>query len=178
MNIKDAQNDMRRSYLGGGPGAVISGIVWLTAGILAFYTSALTSILVFFFGGMLIHPLGIAVSKYLNRSGKHKKENPLALLALESTLLLFIGLLIAYVIFYTKPEWFFAIMLMIIGVRYVLFQSIYGMKIYWVFGLVLTVLGVVSLLTSQSLGVPAIAGGVTELLFATLIFRSELQQPA
>jgi len=35
MTFIEAQEDMRKSYFGGGPGAFASGIVWLTAGITA-----------------------------------------------------------------------------------------------------------------------------------------------
>ena len=31
MLISDAQNDLRRAYVGGGPGVVISGVIWLVA---------------------------------------------------------------------------------------------------------------------------------------------------
>jgi hypothetical protein len=113
LNFREAQKDMRRSYFGGGPGAFTSGLVWLSAGIIALTSTQKISVLVFFFGGMLIHPIGIALSKALNRSGKHKKENPLSSLALESTFLLFIGLFIAYMVLKISPDWFFLIMILI-----------------------------------------------------------------
>lgn len=131
------------------------------------------SVLIFFFGGMLIHPLGILIAKLMNRSGKHKAENPLAKLALESTLLLFIGLFIAYLMLPTKPAWFFPIMLMIIGGRYVLFQTIYGMRLYWVLGLLLILAGLVCLILNQSFHYGAVIGGGLELIFAMLILKGE-----
>jgi len=131
MDINEAQKDMHLSYLGGGAGVLASGLIWLITGAVAFYYTKQTTILIFFLGGMLIHPLGIVISKLFNRSGQHKKDNPLAKLALESTLILFVGLFVAYSIFQIKTDWFFPIMLMMIGVRYLLFQSIYGMKIFW-----------------------------------------------
>ena len=68
MKFKEAQEDMRNSYCGGAPGAFASGVVWLTAGIIALLSTKQISVLVFFFGGMLIHPLGVLLSKALNRS--------------------------------------------------------------------------------------------------------------
>lgn len=117
MTIEEAQGDMRQSYLNGGPGMMVSGVVWLAAGIVALVNTELISVLVFFLGGMLIHPLGILLSKALKRSGQHQKDNPLSNLALESTLLLFIGLFIAYVVLQIRPHWFFPIMLLMIGGR-------------------------------------------------------------
>ncbi len=58
MTIEEAQGDMRQSYLNGGPGMMVSGVVWLAAGIVALVNTELISVLVFFLGGMLIHPPG------------------------------------------------------------------------------------------------------------------------
>ena len=142
MNFLDAQEDMRKSYFSGGPGAFASGLVWITAGITALISTNQMSVMIFFFGGMLIYPLGILLSKALNRSGKHKKGNPLSNLALESTFMLFIGLFIAFLSLQIRPNWFFSIMILIIGGRYLVFSSIYGMRIYWAFGAVLVFTGI------------------------------------
>jgi len=75
--MKDAQADMRQAYLSGGPGVVVSGIVWLATGIIATFVTQQMTILIFFIAGMFIYPLGIVLSKLLKRSGKHDKENPL-----------------------------------------------------------------------------------------------------
>ena len=122
---------------------------------------------------MLIHPLGIVLSKILNRTGQHKKENPLATLAMEGTLTLFIGLYLAYTIFQINTEWFYPIMLMIIGIRYVIFQTIYGMKIYWILGMALTVAGILCLQSNQPMEIAAGIGGIIEIIFAILIIRKE-----
>ena len=173
MDINDSQKDMRLAYMGGASGALISGIIWLVAGIVAVYASKQTSILVFFFGGMLIHPMGIVLSKLFKRTGKHKEANPFAKLAMECTLILFVGLFIAYSVFQIHQEWFYPIMLMIIGSRYVLFQTIYGMKIYWAFGLILTMAGVISLLLNQPFHLAALIGGGIEIIFSIIIFKLE-----
>ncbi|TLP82202.1 DUF7010 family protein [Maribacter sp. ACAM166] len=173
MNFIEAQEDMRKSYFGGGPGAFASGIVWLTAGITAVVNTAQTSVLIFFFGGMLIHPMGIILSKALKRSGKHKKGNPLSALAVESTILLFIGLFIAYSVVQIRPDWFFSIMILIIGGRYLLFSTIYGMRMYWVFGATLILSGVGGLLLNLPFYLIGIIGGVIEILFSLLIMYFE-----
>lgn len=152
---------------------LISGLVWLTAGILAAYYTKQTSIIIFFFGGMLIHPLAIMALKFFNRTGKHRDDNPLAKLAMESTAILFIGLFIAYSIFQINTDWFFPIMLMMIGIRYLIFQSVYGMKVFWMLGLTLTFSGIVCLISNQPFQIPAITGGIIELIFAILIIQLE-----
>ena len=173
MNIEDSQKDMRLAYLGGAAGVLISGIVWITAGIVAVYFSAFTSITVFFFGGMLIHPGSILIDKLMNRVGKHQEDNPLGKLAMESTVLLFVGLFMAYSVFQIKPTWFYPIMLMIIGSRYLVFQSIYGLKLYWALGMILVGAGMICLISNQVFYVPALIGGIVEVVLGVWIFQSE-----
>lgn len=173
MNFREAQQDMRKAYYGGGPGAFVSGIIWLTAGITAVFSTQQISVLIFFFGGMLIHPLGMLLSKALKRSGKHTKGNPLTALAMESTILLFIGLFIAYVILQVNSDWFFSIMILIIGSRYLLFSSLYGMRIYYIFGGALIAAGFGGILLSPPFYLIGIVGGVIEIVFSILITSLE-----
>lgn len=173
MTIEEAQVDMRQAYFGGAPGMLVSGIIWLAAGITALVSTAQISVIIFFLGGMLIHPLGILLSKALKRSGQHQKDNPLSNLALESTLLLFIGLFIAYVVLQIRPHWFFPIMLLMIGGRYVLFASVYGMRIYWIVGMVLVVVGATFLVLNQVFHLGALLGGAIEVMFSFVIFNAE-----
>jgi hypothetical protein len=173
MTFLEAQGDMRKSYFDGGPGAFASGIVWLTAGIAALVSTTQISVLIFFFGGMLIHPIGIMLSKALNRSGKHKKGNPLSFLAMESTFMLFIGLLIAYLALQIRPNWFFPIMILIIGGRYLVFSSIYGMRIYWALGTILILSGIGGFLFNAPFHLIGLIGGIIEILFSFTILYLE-----
>jgi len=173
MNITEAQEDMRKSYLGGGSGAFVSGTIWLVAGFVAFLNTRQTSVLVFFFGGMLIHPLGILISKLLKRSGKHQKGNPLSILALESTFMLFIGLFIAYLFLQFKPNWFYPIMALIIGGRYLVFSSIYGMRVYWFFGTALIISGISGFVFNLPFYFIGLIGGVLEIFFSIIIIYLE-----
>ena len=92
QTFQSAQLDMRTAYMGGASGMLVSGLVWLTAALVGWQLGVKASVLTLFFGGMLIHPLGVLLDKLAGRSGQHSKGNPLAPLALESTVLLFIGL--------------------------------------------------------------------------------------
>ena len=172
-NVDEAQKEMRHAYYGGGPGVLISGLIWLITGILSYFLTAQMTILIFFFGGMLIHPLGLVASKLLMRSGKHDKHNPFGKLAMESTILLFVGLFIAYSVFQLNPNWFFPIMLMIIGARYLVFQTIYGLKLFWVLGMILIVAGFVSMRLDLPFQIPAVLGGVIEIVIGTVTMMSE-----
>lgn len=174
MNINEAQSDMRYAYMAGSTGILISGLIWIIAGLISFFHSNQLSIIIFFLGGMFIHPMGILLDRLFNRPGKHDKNNPLSHLTLESTLILFIGLFISYSIYHVKADWFFPIMLLIIGCRYVLFNTIYGIKLYWVLGLTLVFFGTFLILNSYSFYIGAIAGGIIEMIFGTIIFSKEI----
>lgn len=169
MTIKDAQHDMRYGYLGGAPGAFASGTVWIIAGIVGLLVSAQASIITLFFGGMLIHPAGMMIAKLLKRPGKHQPDNPLGMLALESTALLFIGLFIGFFVAQIRSEWFFPIMLLMIGGRYLLFATLYGLRTYWGLGGILIVAGGLTLFFSPPFFYGALIGGFVELVFGGLI---------
>lgn len=171
MEIIKAQQDMRAAYVGGAPGVLVSGLVWVLAGGVATFTTFQTSIIVFFLGGMFIHPLSIVVSKFVFNAPLQAKDNPFARLAFETTITLFVGLFLAFMVSQLKEDWFYPIMLLMIGARYFVFSTIYGNRLFWLLGLSLIALGGVLIFY---LPVPsnqaAIAGGVLELLFSIVIF--------
>ncbi|GAB3026977.1 DUF7010 family protein [Bowmanella dokdonensis] len=178
MDLRQAQQDMRHGYLSGYPGLAISGLVWLAAGFAGWSFSLQTGALTLFFGGMAIHPLSGLVARLSGRPGTHSKENPLAALALECTILLFIGLFIAYSVFQLTPAWFFPIMLMTIGGRYLVFSTLYGMRIYWAIGAVLALLGMSFIQLGLNPLWATVSGGGIELLGAVLVFLLTRKEPA
>jgi hypothetical protein len=172
MNIKQSQKDMRFAYINGAPGMFVSGVVWLISGVISYQVSPQASILALFIGGMFIHPLSMLIAKASKRPGNHTKGNPLAPLAIESTFLLFIGLFIAFSAFQLKPELFFPIMLMIIGGRYLLFQSMYGLKLYWFVGAALALSGMLCILLNAEFTLGAFIGAGIEIIVAILILMT------
>lgn len=175
MDIQQAQSDMRSAYFGGGPGVAVSGLVWLAAGVVAMLYSPRAAMLTLFFGGMAIHPLGLLLTKLLGRSGQHRKDNSLIHLALESTGILLLGLFIAFTAAQAQVEWFFPVMLIIIGGRYLLFQSMYGMRAYWMLGLMLAGAGVAAILTNLGIATVALLGGGIEVIAALFILLQQRQ---
>jgi len=175
MNIKEAQYDMCKAYTGGSTGAFASGLIWISSGIVALFASQISTIVTFFVGGMFIYPLGILFDKFINRSGKHDPKNPLAKWAILSTFLIFIGLYIAYMLFQSDSSLFFPIMMIFIGIRYIIFQYLYGMNVYLIFGATLVMVGIVFILLKQQFFLGAIVGGVIEIIFSIFIFQKAKQ---
>jgi hypothetical protein len=91
------------------------------------------------------------------------------MLALQSTAFLIIGLAIAYLVSGTYGDWFFAIALLAVGARYLVFQTVYGMRMFLVLGLILIIIAAAALWSGMAPAFVALAGGATELLCAALI---------
>lgn len=172
MDIAAAQKDMRSGYAAGAPGLLASAVVWLTAGIVALSVSAKASAVAIFVGGMFIHPLGLLVARLMGRRGAHDAGNPLGRLALESTVLMLLCFPLAYVIAVFRIEWFFPALMLIIGGRYLIFATLYGMRTYWLCGACLAVMSFVSVALQLSPAIAAFGGAAVEALFAAIVFRA------
>lgn len=170
MEIEKAQQDMRQAYIGGATGIFVSGMVWLSAAACSLYRPVPFVILAFFAGGMLIFPLSVLLGKLLGSTGKHSRKNPLGALAMETTFLLVFSLPIVYAVSLARTEWSFPAMLLVIGGRYLMFATLYGMRIYWALGgtLAAAAYALVSLNAGFTLG--ALVGGSIELLFAPVVY--------
>ncbi len=181
MTLAQAQRDMRSAYAGGAPGVLASATMWFAAGCVALYSAPQKTVLALFFGGMMIHPLAVVIAKGLGRRGAHAKGNPLGALALEGTVWMLLGMVLAYGVSLWRIELFFPAMLLTIGGRYLTFATLYGMRLYWACGVVLAAAGYLLAASAASLAMGAFAGAAIELVFAILIFigqRGAAPQPA
>lgn len=169
MDIKEAQTNMRHGYFGGAPGLAASAVMWTLAGFATLIGNPHTGILVLIFGGMLIYPLSILGSKLCGRPGAHAKDNPLGALALESTAILLLGVLLAFAISQFRAELFFPAMLLVIGGRYLTFHTLYGRSVYWFCGGILAALGLFAAILKLPVAASAFAGGFTEAVFAAVV---------
>ena len=168
-NLLQAQADMRFAYIGGASGMFASAIAWLAAAIAAIRMSPEQAVWVLFIGATFIHPAAILISKLFGRPGNHSKDNPLASLAGASTLWLIFNLPLAYACSQLRIEWFFPAMLLVIGGRYLVFSSIYGMRVYWVCGLALAGAGLLLGRQNASPALSALSGAAIEAAFAAII---------
>jgi len=152
-SVIEAQSDMRAGYYSGAAGIVVSALAWSAAAATAALGSPGRAVWVLLVGGALIHPVSVLLCRLRGASGAHSKGNPLGPLAAASTFWLIFSLPLAYGLGLQKPAWFFAAMLLIIGGRYLVFATLYGMRLYWALGLVLAATG----FASGWLGAPAMA---------------------
>ncbi len=137
FTVSQAQADMRHGYFSGAAGILASALAWTAAAATAALVSPQKAIWVLLAGGSLIHPVGLLICRLLGAPGRHAKGNPLGLLAGASTFWLIFCLPPAYGLGLQQPAWFFAAMLLVIGGRYLVFGTIYGLRLYWALGLAL-----------------------------------------
>ena len=166
MSVTEAQSDMRQSYYSGATGILASALAWFVAAGAAALTSPQKAVWALLIGGMFIHPVGLLICKLLGSRGTHTRGNPLGLLAGASTFWLIFCLPIAYLLSVRQPGLFFPAMLLIIGGRYLVFATIYGMRLYWALGLVLAGAGFALAPLNATAFVSALVGAVLEAIFA------------
>ena len=170
FTIESAQADMRRGYTFGAPGVQVSGSVWLFAGVVALMVSSPAAVLTLLAGGALIFPLSMLLGKLLGLPDGHTTGNPLGVLAGEGTVWLVAGCVIAYGMSVLRIEWFFPTMLLVIGGRYLTFQTLYGLRIYWLLGAMLGATGFALALLRAPPVIGAFTGAAIELIFAVVLF--------
>lgn len=170
MTLAEAQADNRRAFVGGGPGAFVSGAVWLTAAFVMKRHGTGPAFAVLFFGGMLIFPLAQLVSRALFRRSPAQRGNPLGRVALESTIAMGGGLFTAWLFHPFRPAWVFPIAAIAVGTHYAVFRTVYGDILFWGLGGLITAVGIIDVLGYGSPpGGPILAVGVIEVVFAVIL---------
>ncbi len=166
--VTEAQQDLRRGYYSGVPGILASALAWSVATCVAALVSPQRAIWALLIGGALIHPVGVVLCRLLGAPATHTRGNPLVQLAGASTFWLIFSLPLAYALGLRDPAFFFAAMLLIIGGRYLVFATLYGMRLYWALGLVLAGAGfALGAMSFPALAIVA-AGAAIELVFAVV----------
>ncbi|MBI3347127.1 MAG: hypothetical protein HY020_07940 [Burkholderiales bacterium] len=183
-DLAQAQADMRSAYWHGAFGVLASALVWSIAAGIAALARPQQAVWALLIGGMFIFPVSMVLAKLAGRTGMHQKTNPLGRLAMFSTFGLLVGCALALAVATQKLAWFFPTMLLVIGVRYLAFTKVYGLRIYQRCGLSLTaaglVLGVLLAAPSPELKaigpfLGALTGAVIESLFgAVLLLQGRL----
>ncbi|SDQ14063.1 DUF7010 family protein [Flagellimonas zhangzhouensis] len=171
-SINVAQSDLRKAYANGAFGVLASGLVWLAVSIVAHLVAPQTAVWSLFFGGMLIYPLGLILTKIMGVSAKHSKHNPLGKLIMEGTIFMLMCIPLALLLSLQNPAWFFQGMLLIIGGRYLSFSTLYGLKTYWILGGCLGLVAFGLFFLNAPSAVSALCGAVIELIFSCLLFQS------
>jgi hypothetical protein len=162
MDVKQAQAQLRRAYTDGGPGVVVSGLVWLAAAFVERQSGVETAFAVLFFGGMLIFPLALLVNRAILKRPSESKANPFGKLVLEGTIAMIGGLIAAWLFLPYKPEWVIPLAAIAVGTHYFAFRTAYGIAAFWLLAAAVTAIGALAIFTS------AVPGGIVAFAIAAI----------
>ena len=173
MTVGEAQAAMRQAYVHGGPGAIVSSLVWFAAALALSRTDHATAFAVLFIGGMLIFPVSALIAKVAFHRSASAAGNPLGLLALESTIAMIGCLLAAWLLLRHNQQFVFPVAAIAVGTHYLPFKTAYGDRTYWLLGAVLTVIGCAGIFVVQGQSMAIIlAVAAAELVFGIALTRA------
>ncbi len=76
----------------------------------------------------------------------------------------------AYGLSLLRPEWFFQVMLLVIGGRYLTFTTLYDLKVYWLMGALLGAAAFVLFPLQAGAFYSALAGALIEVIMGAALF--------
>ena len=130
MRIIDAQRDVRRVYVGGFFGQLVSGALWLISAALGTWVSPGKAMVVLLVGGVLIFPLTTLWLRLAGRPAALPTGHPMAALAMQLAFTVPVGLLVAMAASAYREDWFFPASMIIVGAHYLPFVFLYGMRLF------------------------------------------------
>jgi hypothetical protein len=142
MQIDEAQHDVRRTYLGGFYGQLVSGGLWLGAAAAGTFAAPRAAIVLLLLGGTLIFPLTTLCLRLAGRPASLPGGHPMAGLAAQIAFTVPLGLLVALAATGYRLDWFFPAAMVIVGAHYLPFVFLYGMRLYAVLAATLALGGV------------------------------------
>lgn len=176
MEIRTGQSDIRKAYLGGFPGQLVSSGIWFLSAAAATWYTRTAAILILAVGGTLIFPLTRLVLRLMGHPVRLPKGHPMDFLAMQIAF----GMTMTFPLIYAAASyhiyWFYPAFMIVVGAHFLPFTFLYGMRQFAVLSALLVVGGVVIgvfLPSNFSLG-----GWVTApilLIFAFLGLRSARQ---
>jgi hypothetical protein len=177
MQIRQAQDAISRSFVGGGPGVVYSGLIWIVAGFVHLRSDVNTAFIVLFIGGMTIFPASILLSRILFRRPNLSSGNPLGTLGLESTIAMLAGLFAAWLFLPLESSYVLPLAAIAVGVHYFAFATLYGDKIYWLLAALITAAGFSGIYAPDAIpGGTLFAIGIIELTFGLVLSKRALKR--
>ncbi|MBX3174377.1 MAG: hypothetical protein KF709_08180 [Gemmatimonadaceae bacterium] len=175
MDVASAQVELRASYLNGGPGAIVSGIVWLVAALASSRAGVPTGFVFLFFGGMTIFPISALLVRVVFRRDPPSVTNIGGRTVTETVFPMLAGFLAAWLLLPYRPELVFPLSAIAVGAHYFGFRTAYGDVVYWVIAAVLCGVGLGSIFMGMPSGatVPYVVAAI-EVVFGVWITAREL----
>lgn len=142
MTVSDAQFEVRRAFLGGFIGQLVSGLIWLSSAAAARISGERAAIILLVAAGFFIFPLTQAGLKLIGRPGSLSRENPFGALGMQVAFTLPACLPVIAAAALYRLEWFYPAFMVVLGAHYLPFVTLYGMRMFAVLGAILVGAGV------------------------------------
>lgn len=159
ITIAQAQADVRRVHRGGSMGPLVSGLVWAVSSALFTWVSVGSAMWALFLGGALIFPLSSLLLTLRGGPIGLPGGHPASALAFQAAMVAPAGTLVAIVVGLYDADRFFPAAALLIGAHYLVWPSLYGMRLWFAPALILVVIGLMGLFVVPGLG--AFAGWAT-----------------
>jgi hypothetical protein len=137
MEISEAQKEVRKTFMGGFAGQLVSAVVWCASGAVCTWRSLRLAELVLIFGGFFIFPLTQLLLRRMGHAYALPKGHPMNALGIQVAFTLPLTLPLVIGIAALRPAWFYPAFMITLGAHYLPFIFQYGM---WQFGLLSAVL--------------------------------------
>ena len=178
MRIVDAQREVRTVYLGGFPGSIVSGTLWLASSLAAARSGPGLARLILILGGMLIFPATMALLRLMGRRATLSQENPLGQLATQIAFTIPAAIPLILGATRANPDWFYPGFLIVVGAHYLPFVFLYGMPHYWALAAVLIGAGFALGMLGGGFAAGGWLGTAAFFVFAVVAWRSTAREAA
>lgn len=165
MEIAEAQREVRRRYVGGFAGQMVSAAVWLVGAALGTWGTPKESIIAAVAGGFFIFPLTQVLLRFLRPPVKTR--NPLNGLGMQVAFVLPFSMLLLIPVGLYRLNLFYPALLILVGAHYLPFVFMYGMRMFVFLAAILMAMGmVITHFFSDSFSLGAWCGGIALFVFA------------
>ena len=143
MRVVDAQREIRRAYMGGFMGQLVSGLLWLASAVVGTWGSPRSAIVLIVIGGVFIFPLTRLGLALIGHRVAVTPGNPLNGLAMQVAFVLPLSLPVVGAAALYRLDWFYPAFMIILGAHYLPFVFLYGMRVFAVLSALLVSAGIV-----------------------------------
>jgi len=127
MEIAQAQKDVRRTFLGGFAGQLVSAVLWGVSAAACTWHSLYSGELILLVGGFLIFPMTQLLLRGMGNAYALPKGHPMNALGIQVAFSLPLTLPVVIGIAALRPAWFYPAFMITLGAHYLPFVFLYGM---------------------------------------------------
>ncbi len=127
MDIVQGQRDVRKTFLGGFAGQLVSAVLWGTSAAACTWHSLRLGELILLFGGFLIFPATQLLLRTMGHAYALPKGHPMNALGIQVAFTLPLSLPLVIGIAAIRPLWFYPAFMILLGAHYLPFVFMYGM---------------------------------------------------